>query len=150
MNQLSSPAKAGTGGWEVIIRFADTDIARTTRAHWILEMSHPPTYYIPQSNIRIDLISPWAGLSLCEFKVRASYWSINIGGNLSSNAAWSCADPGRACGAIADDLSFYAHKVDECRVGGINVVAQDGSFYGGWITPNLIGPFKGEPGTLDW
>ena len=98
----------------------------------------------------MDLISPGAELSLCEFKGRASYWSINIDGNLSSNAAWSYADPRRAYAAIADDLSFYAHKVDECRVGGINVVAQDGPFYGGWITPNLIGPFKGEPGTLWW
>ena len=98
----------------------------------------------------MDFILPWAGHSLCEFTGRASYLSINIDRNLNSNGMWPYADPRQACAAIADELSFYVHKVDECRVVRIKVVAQDESIYGGWITSNLIGHFKGEPGTLVW
>lgn len=136
--------------WEIIVRFDGEEIAHSTKAHRILETSHPPTYYIPRSDIRMDLITSGSGRSFCEFKGRASYWSINVDGAVGENAAWSYPDPTPAYAAIADDLSFYAHKVDVCSVAGVDVLAQEGTFYGGWITPNLKGPFKGGPGTMGW
>lgn len=136
--------------WPVIVRFAGQEIAHSTRAHRILETSHPPTYYIPQSDIRMDLMMPAPGSTFCEFKGPAKYWSIRVEGRESAGAAWSYPDPTCSYADIAGDLSFYANKVDECEVGGMTVIPQDGSFYGGWITPNLTGPFKGGPGTLGW
>ena len=51
---------------------------------------------------------------------------------------------------IRDYLAFYPSRVDACFVDGERVRAQAGDFYGGWITENIVGPFKGEPGTMGW
>ena len=126
-------------------------LADTTRALRILETSHPPVYYIPAS----DLACQYLGLSsrrssFCEFKGSASYWTINIPGAVSADAAWSYAQPSSAYAALKDHLAFYASRVDECSVDGERVVPQAGDFYGGWITSHVKGPFKGAPGTLGW
>ncbi len=126
------------------------EIANSQTAHRILETSHPPTYYIPQRDIRMDLLRPAAGRSFCEFKGFAQYWSISVDDRVAEKAAWSYPDPTPTYAAIADHLSFYASMVDACHVGDIAVQPQEGDFYGGWITPNLKGPFKGGPGTRGW
>lgn len=131
--------------------FNDVEIANTSAAHRILETSHPPTYYIPRRDIRLDFLTEAKGGStFCEFKGLARYWTINVDGKVSEKAAWSYPNPTHAFVDIADDLSFYAPKVDECHVGNLKVIPQEGDFYGGWITPNLKGPFKGGPGTSGW
>ncbi len=130
--------------------FAGVEIADTVAAHRILETSHPPTYYIPKRDVRMDLMHDAPGRSFCEFKGNAKYWTIDINGRQSERAAWSYATPTDTYVDIAEDLSFYASKVDACFVGGEPVLAQEGDFYGGWITPNLKGPFKGGPGTMGW
>ena len=98
----------------------------------------------------MDLMTPAPGSSFCEFKGYAKYWSIQVDGRESASAAWSYPEPTNSYADIADCLSFYASKVDECQVGDMTVIPQDGSFYGGWITANLTGPFKGGPGTMAW
>lgn len=131
--------------------FNDVEIANTSAAHRILETSHPPTYYIPKRDVRTDFLTEVkGGSSFCEFKGLARYWTITVDGEISEKAAWSYPNPTHAFVDIADDLSFYASKVDECHVGDLKVIAQEGDFYGGWITPNLKGPFKGGPGTSGW
>ena len=125
-------------------------IAETSRGHRVLETSHPPVYYIPMADIRSEFLLPGNGRSFCEFKGMARYWSLSVGDAVSINAAWSYPDPTPAFAAIADDLAFYASRVDECRVGEERVIAQEGDFYGGWITSRVVGPFKGAPGTLGW
>ena len=52
--------------------------------------------------------------------------------------------------ALRDHVAFYAAPLDECTVDGVQVVPQPGGFYGGWITPELVGPFKGVPGSYGW
>ena len=52
--------------------------------------------------------------------------------------------------AFRDYLAFYPHRVDGCFVDGERVQAQQGDFYGGWITANIVRPFKGGPGTIGW
>ena len=47
-------------------------------------------------------------------------------------------------------MALYAGRVDRCTVDGIEVTPQPGGFYGGWITPDIAGPYKGQPGTLGW
>lgn len=127
------------------------EIANTRAAHRILETSHPPTYYIPKRDVRMEYFSEARGGStFCEFKGLARYWTITVDDRVSEKAAWSYPNPTRQYVDIADDLSFYASRVDTCFVGDMEVMAQEGDFYGGWITPNLKGPFKGGPGTLGW
>ena len=138
-------------------------LAETTRALRILETSHPPVFYLPQSDILMQLLhpSPRRG-SFCEFKGVATYWNIDLtGAHLPDGrlappapvvpaAAWSYPDPSHSYLPLKDHLAFYASKVDECSVDGEHVWAQPGDFYGGWITSHVSGPFKGSPGTMGW
>ena len=125
--------------------------AKSGSALRVLETSHPPVYYLDRSVVDMTLVVPSpARPSFCEFKGLASYWSIEIPGHESINAAWSYESPSPAYAALRSHLAFYASRVDECWVGEERVVPQSGDFYGGWITLNLRGPFKGEPGTRYW
>ncbi len=129
---------------------AGTVIAQSSRGHRVLETSHPPVYYIPLADIAAEYLSPGTGRSFCEFKGMARYWTVDVDGRPSVNAAWSYPDPTPAFAAIADDLAFYVSRVDECWVGDERATAQEGDFYGGWITSRVVGPFKGARGTLGW
>lgn len=130
--------------------FNGVEIARTTSAKRVLETSHPPTYYIPQADIAMQYLKPTAQRSFCEFKGAASYWSISVDGRVSPNAAWMYAQPSSGYEAIQNHLAFYASRVDACFVGDEQVQAQEGDFYGGWITSKIVGPFKGGAGTWGW
>ena len=126
-------------------------VADTPASLRILETSHPPVYYIPHSNVTADLLRPSASRqSFCEFKGLASYWDLVVGGVVVREAGWSYERPVAAYAQLAGHVAFYASKVDECWIDGERVAAQPGDFYGGWITANLRGPFKGSPGTLAW
>jgi uncharacterized protein (DUF427 family) len=130
-------------------------LADSSRALRVLETSHPPVYYIPQSDIAMEWMRPSPrAQSLCEFKGAARYWTIDMSGKckpgISVNAAWSYNSPTQRFTALRDHLAFYANKVDECSVDGEVVIPQPGDFYGGWITSWVTGPFKGGKGTLGW
>ncbi len=130
--------------------FNEVTIAQTTRAYRILETSHPPAYYLPPDDVRMDLLAPSAYRSFCEFKGAASYWTLQVGARSSENAAWSYANPSQDYEAVKDYLCFYASRVDACYVDDEQVQPQAGDFYGGWITSDVVGPFKGGPGTRGW
>ena len=125
-------------------------IADTTAGCRILETSHPPTYYIPPADVAFEYLIESDHTSYCEFKGRAVYHSISLGDNLVANAAWSYSKPTPRYSVIAGFLSFYASDKVQCRVGDEQVIPQPGNFYGGWITKNLQGPFKGVPGSRSW
>jgi Domain of unknown function (DUF427) len=72
------------------------------------------------------------------------------GGERAARAAWHFPVPDPAYEAIAGHVSFYPARMDACRLGEELVRAQAGDFYGGWITADLTGPFKGPPGTRGW
>ena len=134
----------------VEVRFAGVVVASTTGAFRVLETSHPPGYYLPPGDVRLDLLVAEPGSSLCEWKGRAAYWSVQVGDDVARNAAWSYPEPTPAYAAIAGYVSFYPGRVDEATVGGEVVRPQAGDFYGGWILDEVVGPFKGEPGTWGW
>jgi uncharacterized protein (DUF427 family) len=126
-------------------------LADTTQAMRILETSHPPVYYLPPSDVRMDCLRPSAQRgSFCEFKGVARYWDVVVAGVVSFGAAWSYESPSAAYAALRGHLAFYASRVDECWVDEERVAPQAGDFYGGWITHDVTGPFKGAPGTLGW
>lgn len=125
-------------------------VADTTRAVRVLETSHPPVYYIPREDIHMEYLVKAEGSSFCEWKGRAEYYSVMVGERRARRAAWSYPDPIVAFRAIKDHIAFYAGPMDSCTVNGEIVHPQPGNFYGGWITGNIVGPFKGEPGTGFW
>jgi uncharacterized protein (DUF427 family) len=133
----------------VVIRWGDLTVARSRKAIKVLETSHPPSFYLPLHDVNRDLLQPAAGGSTCEWKGPARYWSLADGAHYLQNVAWSYPEPLDGAEALADCIAFYPASLD-CRVGGARVTAQAGGFYGGWITPELVGPFKGEPGSGAW
>lgn len=133
-------------------------VAETTRALRVLETSHPPVYYIPDADVRADLLFPTVRTSVCEFKGRATYLDLVIPSSGGESAprrrvrdvAWRYDDPLPAFEPIRRHLAFYPSRVDEAWVDNERAVPQAGGFYAGWITSRVVGPFKGGPGTLGW
>ena len=125
-------------------------IATTTAAWRVLETSHPPNYYLPRDSFASGSVIPAPGGSLCEWKGSATYWTLRGDEAEADAAAWSYERPTAEYSSIRGHLAVYAGRVDECRVDGEVVTAQPGGFYGGWITRAIVGPFKGEPGTMGW
>ena len=125
-------------------------IADTTSAYRVLETSQPPAYYLPPADLDLDRLRPTLSRTFCEWKGQASYWSVVTDGRVVEDAAWSYAAPTARFAAIAGHLAFYAQKADECWVGDDRVRANEGNFYGGWITDRVVGPFKGGAGTAWW
>lgn len=125
-------------------------IADSTQTKRLLETSHPPVYYIPPEDIRMDLMIENEHHSYCEWKGKASYYSIRLADRIIQNAAWCYHSPDARYDVIKHHLAFYPSRVDECFVDDEKVEAQPGDFYGGWITSNIIGPFKGAPGSWGW
>lgn len=125
-------------------------IADTVRGRRVLETSHPPNYYLPPDDIAPGALEPADGASFCEWKGRAHYLTVHGGGRREIGAAWAYAEPSAAFAAIRDHVCFYPARMDACLVDDERVVAQPGGFYGGWITAEVVGPFKGGPGTRSW
>ena len=132
------------------VRFAGELIAETRRGFRVLETSHPPVYYFPPEDIHGQFLKPVGGSSFCEFKGLAGYYDLQVGDRLASHAAWYYIDPTPAFAAIQGYVAFYAGKTDGCFVDGERVTPQPGGFYGGWITADVVGPFKGGPGSMGW
>lgn len=134
----------------VTIELGGRLIAETTRAMRVLETSHPPAYYLPPEAFVEGALVPAAGSTFCEYKGRAAYYDIVGGGTVAPRAGWYYPDPSRGFHAIAGFVSVYPGRMDRCTVDGEIVTPQEGDFYGGWITANIVGPFKGSAGTWGW
>jgi uncharacterized protein (DUF427 family) len=130
--------------------FAGVVIADTLRGYRVLETSHPPVYYIPPADIQMQYLERSAGSSFCEYKGRASYYTVAVGDRRAEEAAWYYLSPTVAFAPLAGAAAFYASKMDACYVDDELVTPQPGGFYGGWITADVVGPFKGGPGTWGW
>jgi len=128
----------------------DMELISTNQSVRVLETSHPPTYYVPIEDFAEGVLVPVDGKTYCEFKGAASYFDLIVGNERIQRAAWTFENPNKGFEVLAGKVALYASKVDQCTVGDEVVQAQDGDFYGGWITSNLVGPFKGAPGTLGW
>lgn len=127
----------------ITVEFAGEIIAETDRALRVLETSHPPTYYIPPEDVRMEFLESSKHTTFCEFKGTATYYHVEVDEERAENAAWTYPSPARSFDDLTDYLAFYPAKMDQCTVDGEDVAAQEGGFYGGWITSDLEGPFKG-------
>jgi len=143
------PPRIAADTREVTVQFGATLIARSSRALRVLETASPPTVYLPWDDLVPAHLQRCPGQSGCEWKGLAGYWSVVVGSERLDAVAWSYDDPHPAFAALRGHLGFYPGRLD-CRVAGIRVLPQPGGFYAGWVTPEIVGPFKGEPGTGQW
>lgn len=134
----------------VTIEFGGRMLVDTTRALRVLETSHPPTVYVPIEDVVDGALRDADGTSFCEFKGRAGYFDVVSGDRVAAKAAWYYPSPSRGYEQLAGYVSIYPGRMDRCTLDGEEVTAQEGDFYGGWITSKVVGPFKGAPGTWGW
>jgi uncharacterized protein (DUF427 family) len=131
----------------VEVKAGGVTLASTRRALRVLETASPPGFYLPAADVDLAQLQRVAGRSLCEWKGAASYWAL--AGATAPPIAWTYDDPLPAFAAIRGCFAFYASRV-ECFVDDERVTPQPGGFYGGWVTQEIVGPMKGEPGTGHW
>lgn len=134
----------------VSVTLGGQEVARSERAVRVCETAGGPVVYLPPEDVSADALQPaGGGGSFCEWKGSASYFDVVAGDARAAQAAWAYPDPTPAFQPIAGWLSFYPALV-ECRLGDEVVRPQPGGFYGGWMTDEITGPVKGEPGTGGW
>lgn len=133
----------------VVVTAGSKVIAESNRCIRALETASPPTFYIPSADVDAMSLLRVAGTSFCEWKGTAQYWALVNAQPRAEAIGWSYPRPSAAFANIADYYSFYPARV-ECFVDGERVRPQPGEFYGGWITNEVVGPFKGDPGTGRW
>ena len=133
----------------VRVLFHGQIIAQSAKAYRVLETSHPPTWYIPNADVKMDFLKATKKSSFCEWKGSATYWTVSLAEQTAENAAWSYESPNPRFASIKGHLAFYPSRF-ECYVDDERVEAQPGDFYGGWITRELVGPFKGIAGSGGW
>jgi len=129
----------------LLVRADGQEIACTNEGVRVLETAGAPTYYFPPDAVCADALSYGDEASLCEWKGEAQV--IHVGA--VENAGWRYL---RMFPEFADLYlwpSFYPGML-ECFVDGEPAAAQAGGYYGGWVTRDLCGPIKGEPGSANW
>jgi len=144
------PPRIESDSRSVRVFWGDLKIAESTQTLRVLETASPPTFYVPATDVQTALLSQQQGTSFCEWKGAATYWLITASsGTTLANAVWSYDRPLPGFEAIAEHFAFYPGKL-HCEVDGIQVKPQPGNLYGGWVTPEIVGPMKGSPGTGSW
>ena len=160
--QYPRPPRLEASTRHLRIEHAGLILAETNQSLRVLETSHPPVYYLPPNDVAMEYLRPSRRSgSVCEFKGAATYWTLDLSRGMEKpeagrgalvvlDAAWCYENPLKDYAALRGYFAFYASRVDACYVDDERVIAQPGDFYGGWITSDIVGPFKGGPGTLGW
>jgi len=144
------PPQVDADDRRIEIMLAERIVASSERALRVRETSHPPTFYVPRADCDTTLLSEHGHQSFCEYKGLASYVTVTVADRVAEGAGWFYPRPSPGYEALGDHIAFYPGRLDRCTVAGHEVTAQPGDFYGGWITPEILGPFKGAPGTQGW
>ena len=134
----------------VVIELGGRTIVDTDDVVRVLETSHPPVFYLPATAFAEGALTPGEGSSYCEFKGRATYFDVHGGNERAPRAGWTYPSPSPGYELLQDRVAVYPGPMDRCTVDGVEVQPQPGVFYGGWITPEVKGPFKGGPQTMGW
>ena len=143
------PPRLEQSSRHVVVRLGDVTLVDTRRAWRVMETSHPPSWYLPPDDVAMDHLRQAPGQSLCEWKGQADYLDVAVDQIVLPRVAWRYHNPVPAFAPIAGHIAFYPGAL-ECTVDDQPVQPQPGGFYGGWITPDVVGPFKGDEGTLGW
>lgn len=144
------PPRVENSSRRIRVVFNDVTIADSQRTVRVLETSHPPVYYIPLADVQQQYLRLSQRTTFCEWKGAAQYFDLVVGDRHLSNAVWRYPEPTERFDSIRDCIAVYPSKMDACYVDDEKVQAQPSDFYGGWITSNIVGPFKGGAGTWGW
>ena len=144
------PPRVEATSKRIRVVFNGETIIDTTDSFRVLETSHPPTYYMPKDALQNVAFQKTARRTICEFKGAATYWTITVGDRTLKNGLWSYETPRAGFEPIKGYIALYPAQMDACYVDDEQVQAQAGDFYGGWITSDIVGPFKGGMGTWGW
>ena len=145
------PPRLEDSARHIEVIFNGIKIADSRRAKRVLETASPPVYYIPAEDVKLqEYFTPTDRSTFCEFKGHASYYTITVGDKSAPNAAWAYLDPTLPFQEIIGYVAVYPTPMDACLVDGEVVQPQPGRYYGGWITHEIKGPFKGSPGSQGW
>jgi uncharacterized protein (DUF427 family) len=144
------PPSAEVTGRRIVVEVGGVVIADTTRAARVCETSHPPVYYVPRDDVADGVLERAPGGSWCEWKGAATYWDVVVDGHRAPAAGWSYEHPTPGYELLTGAVAFYPGRVERASVDGEVVRSQPGDFYGGWITAEVVGPFKGAPASLGW
>lgn len=144
------PPRVEDSARHVQVWFNGVLLADTRRAKRVLETSHPPTWYIPPEDVKLEHLHENEDSSWCEWKGLTHYYDVEVNGRRAPSAAWFYQMPTRMFEELRNHVAFYPHLMEACYVDGERVTPQEGGFYGGWITSDVVGPFKGGPGTAGW
>lgn len=134
----------------LVVEFGGVTLADTTRGFRVLETSQAPAFYLPPDDVAFEHLVATSSRTFCEWKGYASYWTVEVDGRRSPDAAWSYPTPTPPFAELRDHVAFYPQRVDACWVDGEQVRPNEGDFYGGWVTSKVVGPFKGAAGTRYW
>jgi uncharacterized protein (DUF427 family) len=129
----------------VHIELAGAVLADTRRSVRVLETSHPPVFYVPRTDVALQLLTDAAGTTFCELKGTARYYDAPG----RPRVAWVIPGARPGYGQLADYLAFCPGRVDRATVDGEVVRAQAGDFHRTGSC-RVAGPFKGGPGTTGW
>lgn len=130
--------------------FNNVIVAETRRGKRVLETSHPPVYYLPGEDVKLEYLTQIERRTFCEWKGWSIYYDLKVGEKQVKAAVWRFFEPNPNFVALKDCYGFYPSLMDACYVNDELVTPQPGNYYGGWITKDIVGPFKGEPGTMWW
>ncbi|MFC0551046.1 DUF427 domain-containing protein [Planotetraspora thailandica] len=83
-------------------------VADSRRARILFETGLRPRYYLPKTDVRLDLLTRSDTATFCPYKGRAEYWSVGEGKDL----VWSYPTPLPESQKIAGLVSFYNEKLD--------------------------------------
>ena len=145
------PAKLLPAPHKITVVFGGQVLIETEEAFMVVETSHPPSYYLPRCDLKdIAMLKPISQRSLCEWKGEAHYFDLQCDGHEARQSVWTYPQPTKAFQEIENYLAFYPQLMDACYVDGELVQPQPGRFYGGWVSPHYVGPFKGEPESMFW
>ncbi|SFE91334.1 Uncharacterized conserved protein, DUF427 family [Blastococcus tunisiensis] len=144
------PPSAEVSPKRVVVELGGRVLADTVRAVRVCETSHPPVYYVPREDVADGVLERSTGSSWCEWKGAATYWDAVVDGRRVPAVGWSYEDPTPGFAHLRGAVAFYPDRIDRATVDGEQVRPQTGGFYGGWITDEIVGPFKGDPGTRGW
>ncbi|KAA9149481.1 DUF427 domain-containing protein [Microbacterium lushaniae] len=144
------PPRIERTGRRVRIELGGLTLVDTDDVVRVLETSHPPVYYVPVDAFAPGTLVPAEGSSFCEYKGAARYFDVTGGGQVRRGAAWYYPHPSAGYELLRGRVAVYAAPMDRCTVDDVEVVPQPGGFYGGWVTPDVVGPFKGTPGSMGW
>jgi uncharacterized protein (DUF427 family) len=115
----------------------------------VLETANPPTFYLPPDDVEWDALVATDARTRCAWKGIATAYDVLVDGERIVGAAWSYQDVFPEFEQLLGWVAFHPGRVS-CFVERETVYPQPGGELGGWVTREIIGPFKGGAGTDDW